>query len=86
MMLTEYIEKAMRNAYYEKLDDGSYGGKIPQCEGTVAFGPTLYECQVQLREALEGWLIVKIRHGDEIPVIDDIDLNYELRKEPVKRG
>jgi len=87
-MLTEYIEKAMSKAVYEKLEDGSYAGRIPPCEGTIAFGKTLYECQNELRSVLEGWLIVKIRHGDPIPVIDGIDLNKGIPtvKETVKHG
>jgi len=75
VMLIEYIDKAMRKAAYDKLEDGSYCGKIPQCSGTIAFGETLYECQEELKSVLEGWLIVKIRHGDPLPVIDNIDLN-----------
>jgi predicted RNase H-like HicB family nuclease len=74
-MLTKYIDKAMSKADYDKLEDGSYCGKIPQCPGTVAFGKTLYECENELKSALEGWLIVKIRHGDPLPVIDGVDLN-----------
>jgi len=66
-MLTEYIEAAMRKAMYDKLEDGTYCGKIPECPGTIAFGETLYECQIELRSVLEGWLLVKIRHGDHLP-------------------
>jgi predicted RNase H-like HicB family nuclease len=75
VMLTEYIEAAMRKATYDKLEDGTYCGKIPECPGTIAFGETLYECQIELRSVLEGWLLVKIRHGDHLPVIDGLDLN-----------
>jgi predicted RNase H-like HicB family nuclease len=74
-MLTQYIEKAMSNAEYEKLEDGSYCGKIPACPGTIAFGSTLYECQKELHFALEDWLINGLRHGDKIPVIEGINLN-----------
>ncbi len=74
-MLTEYIGKAMSKAMYDKLEDGTYCGKIPECVGTIAFGETLYECQNELRSVLEGWLLVKIRHGDYLPIIDEIDLN-----------
>ena len=74
-MLTEYVERAMSKAVYEKLEDGSYCGKIPECSGTIAFGKTLYRCQNELRSVLEGWLLVKIRHGDHLPVIDGLDLN-----------
>jgi len=87
-MLLEYINKAMSKAEYKKLEDGSYFGKIPECEGTIAFGETLYECQNELRSVLEGWLIVKIRYGDPIPVIEEIDLNkgIPVPKETVKHG
>lgn len=74
-MLIEYINKAMSKSEYEKLEDGSYCGKIPQCPGIIAFSDTLYGCQEELRSVLEGWLIVKMRHDDPLPVIDNIDLN-----------
>jgi len=63
-MLTEYIERAMSKAVYEKLEDGIYCGKIPECQGTITFSETLYHCQSELRSVLEGWILVKIRHGD----------------------
>ena len=86
-MLLEYVEKAMSRAVYEKLEDGAYSGSIPDCPGTVAFADTLYRCQQELRSVLEGWLIVKIRHGDTLPVIGSLDLNTGIparRKTPVR--
>lgn len=77
-MLLEYINQAMSIAAYDKLEDGSFFGKIPQCPGVVAFGETLYKCQQELRSSLEGWLIVKIRHGDKLPVINKINLNLKM--------
>ena len=77
-MLIEYIDKAMSKATYDKLEDGSFFGKIPQCPGVIAFGKSLYQCEKELRTSLEGWLIVKIRHGDEVPIIDKIDLNKKM--------
>lgn len=74
-MLIQYIDKAMSKAIYDKLEDGSFSGRIPRCPGVIAFGKTLFQCQEELRSSLEGWLIVKIRHGDTLPVIDRINLN-----------
>ena len=79
-MLTEYIRKAMGKAVYEKLEDGTYSGEIPECPGTIAFGRTLQECQAELQSVLEGWLLVKIRHGDSLPVIEGLDLNKVMPK------
>jgi predicted RNase H-like HicB family nuclease len=87
-MLIEYIDKVMGKAVYDKLEDGSFSGKIPQCPGVVAFGETLHQCQKELRSVLEGWLIAKIRHGDKLPVISRINLNTKmpLPKEAVVHG
>ncbi|MBW2570614.1 MAG: type II toxin-antitoxin system HicB family antitoxin [Deltaproteobacteria bacterium] len=87
-MLIEYINKAMSKAVYDKLEDGSFSGKIPQCPGVVAFGETLYQCRQELIHSLEGWLIVKIRHGDRLPVVGRINLNkrMSISKEAVAHG
>ena len=77
-MLVEYVNKAMSKAVYDKQDDGTFNGKIPQCPGVVAFGELLYQCEQELRSSLEGWLIIKIRHGDKIPVIGKINLNNKM--------
>jgi len=87
-MLTEYVERAMSKAVYDKLEDGTYCGKIPECPGTIAFGQTLHQCQIELRAVLEGWLLVKIRHGDYLSVIDGLDLNkgIPILEETAARG
>ena len=41
-------------------------------------GESLYQCEQELRSSLEGWLIVKIRHGDKLPVIGKINLNNKM--------
>jgi predicted RNase H-like HicB family nuclease len=83
IMLIEYIDQAMTEAVYDKLKDGSFSGKIPKCPGVIAFGSTLYQCEQELKSSLEGWLIVKIRYGDKLPVIGKINLN---KKMPAFRG
>jgi predicted RNase H-like HicB family nuclease len=74
-MLLDYIAAAMKAAVYEKLEDGTFCGAIRRCPGVIAFAATLYECQEELRSVLEDWLIVKLRHGDTLPVLGRVDLN-----------
>jgi predicted RNase H-like HicB family nuclease len=69
-MLTEYIERAMSKAKYKKLADGTYCGTIRPCPGAIAFGKTLRECKREMRRVLEDWLLVKLRHGDPLPVVE----------------
>jgi predicted RNase H-like HicB family nuclease len=82
-VLTDYLNRAMATAEYDKLDDDSYAGRIPVCPGVVSLGQTLSECEEQLRSTLEDWLLVGLKLGHRLPVIDGIDLNEEPRLEPL---
>ena len=48
-ILSDYVEGAVSQAIYDKLEDGTFFGKIPVCQGVVAFGASLRECQNELR-------------------------------------
>ncbi len=74
-MLTQYIQSAMAKAVYEKTEEGKYWGEIKSCPGVNAYTDTLYNCQKQLQEVLEEWIIIKLSKRDEMPLIDKIDLN-----------
>ena len=82
-VLTGYIESAMAQATYDKLEDGTYAGRIPACRGVVAFGATLRQCEDELRSTLEDWILVGLKLGHPLPVIASIDLNGGPRYEPV---
>ncbi|RMD95535.1 MAG: type II toxin-antitoxin system HicB family antitoxin [Calditrichaeota bacterium] len=83
-MLSDYIKAALSLAVYEKLDDGSYAGRIPICKGVVAFGKTLQECRDELQSMLEDWILLGLKLGHELPVINGIDLNQEPQIEPLE--
>ena len=83
-ILTEYVNRAMAQAVYDKLEDGTFAGRIPPCKGVVAFGSTLRGCEEELRSTLEDWLLVGFKLGHPLPVIDGIDLNKEPHREPVE--
>ncbi|MCX9082589.1 MAG: type II toxin-antitoxin system HicB family antitoxin [Candidatus Methanoperedens sp.] len=74
----DYINKALSKAEYDKLEDGSFSGRIPECPGVIAFSKTLFECQKELESVLEGWLIIKMRHSDTLPVLDNLDINANI--------
>jgi len=82
-ILSDYVESALDLAAYEKLEDGTYAGRIPPCTGVVAFGSTLRECEVELRSTLEDWILVGLKLGHPLPVITAIDLNEIPVREPV---
>jgi predicted RNase H-like HicB family nuclease len=68
----------MRRAKYEILpDDGTFYGEIPGFQGVYANATTLEDCREQLQEALEGWIVLGLRLGHSLPVVDDIELTIE---------
>jgi predicted RNase H-like HicB family nuclease len=82
-MLSEYICAAMHRATYKLLDDQTYFGEVPECEGVWANEDTLEACRDELRSALEDWLLLGIYLHHELPVLDEIDLNIRLNAEEI---
>lgn len=78
-VLSEYLDEALAQAEYDKLEDGSFSGRIPNFKGVIAFGKTLRNCENELRSTLEDWLLVGLKLGHQLPVVGKIDLN----KKPV---
>jgi len=77
-ILTGYIENSLCQAEYDKLEDGTFSGRIPFCEGVIAFGKTLRECEDGLRSILEDWVLLGLKLGHKLPVLGEYDLR--LRK------
>ncbi len=76
-MLTDYINAAMRKARYKLLegDEGVFG-EIPGFSGLWANESRIDDCRESLRQSLEAWLMVKLRHNDnDLPRIGGINLN-----------
>jgi predicted RNase H-like HicB family nuclease len=71
-ILSDYIERAMDLSTYDKLEDGTFAGRIPPCQGVIAFGVTLRECATELHSALEDWVFVGLKLGHALPVIATI--------------
>jgi predicted RNase H-like HicB family nuclease len=83
-ILTDYVNQALAKAAYDKLEDGTFSGRIPPCTGVISFGTNLQECEAELRSTLEDWILVGLKLGHTLPVIDGIDLNGEPQCEPVE--
>ncbi len=82
-VLSDHVEEGLSQALYDKLEDGTFAGRIPLCKGVMAFGASLRECEEELRSTLEDWILVGLKLGHRLPVIAGIDLNQEPSCEPV---
>jgi len=74
-MLSQYIERAMEHATYEKTETGKYFGSIPVTPGVWSEAQNLERCRAELREVLEEWIVPSLKRGDALPVVDGCDLN-----------
>jgi len=83
-ILSDYVEIALEQAEYDKLEDETFAGRIPACKGVVAFARTLRGCESELRSTLEDWVLVGLKLGHELPVLNNINLNKMPAYEPLE--
>lgn len=77
-MLTEYIRAAMHHATYELLEDGEgFFGRIPGLQGVWSNADTVEACRDELQEALEDWILLRVRDGLTLPIVDGVNLNLK---------
>jgi predicted RNase H-like HicB family nuclease len=67
-ILSEYVERAISEAVYDKLEDSAFAGRIPVCKGVLAFGVTLREREDELRSTLEDWILTGLKLGHPLSV------------------
>jgi len=74
-MLIEYVEEALRRARYEIIDDEErYYGEIEELRGIWATAKTLEECRNNLKDVIEGWILLSIKKGLPIPKLGDFEI------------
>lgn len=77
----EYMRAAMRQAQYEKLEDGTFYAFIPEFEGLWATGPNVEDARRDLYHALDGWLYVNAFVSKlKPPRLEGVDLLEPPRK------
>ena len=77
-MFTAYINAAMKKAHYEILPNNEgYFGIIKDLQGVWANADSLEACREELKEVLEEWILLGIKMGHTIPIINGIDLNVK---------
>jgi len=76
-VLFEYIQVALENAEYKKLEDGTWFAEIPRFKGVWANSKTVEGCRKELSEVLEEWVILKLRDRDPIPKVKGIKISIK---------
>ena len=75
-MLTEYIDEALHRARYELIEDNEtpYYGEVPELPGVWAAGRTLEDCRRELKEVVEGWILISVRQSLDIPRLGSAEI------------
>ena len=78
--VVQYMEAAMREASYEKMEDGSWFASIPELPGLWATGATVEEARKELFDALGGWIEVHSKAGNRVPDVKGVSLYDGLKR------
>lgn len=74
-MLVLYCTEALKRAEYRQLEDDSWFAEIAGFAGVWANASTIEATREELFEVLQEWLLLKLKDGDDVPVVNGIDLN-----------
>ncbi len=72
--VSAYVEQALKLAEYEKDENGIIVASVPNVSGFFSQGENFEEARVNLRDAIEGNLVVALQLGFEIPPIAGVDI------------
>lgn len=73
--LSAYIEQALKMAEYEKDENGIIVASVPNSSGFFSQGKNFEEARNNLRDAIEGNLLVALQLGFEIPEIAGVEMS-----------
>jgi len=75
-MLTEYVEEALRRAHYDIIDDTDepFYGEIADLKGVWAAGKTLEDCRNNLKDVVEGWILISVKQSLPIPKLGELEI------------
>jgi predicted RNase H-like HicB family nuclease len=75
-MFAEYIQAALEKAEYKIIDNPEpIFGEVPDLEGVWATGMTVEECRRELISVIEGWIALRLKMGDSIPVLGSVAIS-----------
>lgn len=75
--LSRYVEAALQRAEYEQGEDGLIVATVPGASGFFAQGGTREEAQANLKEVIEGNILLALQLGWEIPSVPGVDIEEQ---------
>jgi predicted RNase H-like HicB family nuclease len=72
--ISHYVENALKQATYEPDEDGVVIAQVPGASGFFAQGDTFEEARENLRDAIEGNVVLALQLGLPIPAIPGVTI------------
>jgi predicted RNase H-like HicB family nuclease len=67
-MIEYFIQQHLAKAKYKMIDNKkTFYGEVSELRGVWATGKTLEECRQELKEVIEGWIILRLKKNLPIP-------------------
>jgi predicted RNase H-like HicB family nuclease len=70
--VTEYADKALRKAEYARDENGVVVARVPGASGFFAQGDDFEEARANLRDVIEGNIVLALQLGLPIPEIPGV--------------
>ena len=72
----QFISVALQLARVKRLETGEWFSEVAACPGVWGKGATISESFEDLCEALQDWILLKLKDGDkDFPVLGGVNLN-----------
>jgi predicted RNase H-like HicB family nuclease len=75
--ITEYAGKALKKAEYYRDENGVIIAKVPEAPGFFAQGDDFEEARTNLREVIEGNVVLALQLGLPIPEIKGVKMTEQ---------
>jgi predicted RNase H-like HicB family nuclease len=72
--LSRYVEAALQQAEYSRDENGVVIAQVPGASGFFSQGDTFEEARENLREVIEGNVLLALQLGLDIPVIEGVTI------------
>jgi predicted RNase H-like HicB family nuclease len=75
--VTEYAGKALTKAEYYRDENGVVIGKVPGASGFFAQGDSFEDARTNLREVIEGNVVLALQLGLPIPEVEGVKMTEQ---------
>ena len=75
--ISRYVEAALTQAEYDRDENGVVIANVPGASGFFAQGDNFEEARLNLRDVIEGNVLLALQLGLEIPVITGVTIEEQ---------